>query len=155
MNTIYLVRHGDYTHDGGGLTMKGVKQAIEIGLHLDNVSTQPYIIYTSPILRARMTADHIAQHIDSIALIKLDQLREIESGESWDELAERAKTALGIATISIECDIVIVSHRALIQAMLSPILGKQPRDIAIEKGHVYELSTSGEMKVKYEDRWGT
>jgi len=54
----------------------------------------------------------------------------------------------------VACDAIVVTHRAIIQAIMSEILVKDPNQIIILKGQVYQLSTSGTILAQYEDRWG-
>ena len=155
MSKLYLVRHGHYDHKDGCLTIAGVKQAITIGSTIGGFKTDvQYMIYTSPILRAKVTADLIGQHVNKLNVIVTDLLREIETGESWEELKRRAMVAFRMAAVHVACDAIVVTHRAVIQAIMSEILVKDPNQIIILKGQVYQLSTSGTILAQYEDRWG-
>lgn len=136
------------------MTIEGVKQAITIGRTIVGLKGNiVYMLYASPVRRARMTADLIAQHVNPLNIIYTDLLREIEEDESWQALKHRAMIAFRMAAIHISCDSIIVSHRAVIQAIMSEILVKAPEQIVIEKGQVYELSTSGTVLARYEDKW--
>ena len=153
MNKIYVIRHGDYTHDDGSLTENGKEQARQLGGYLGFDPNHSYVIYTSPIQRAFETAEIIATRVKTVGFIPIEMLREIVDGETFEELEWRAKIALRMAMNHVACDAIIVSHRALIQAMLHDILKKPWKEIQIEKGQGYELSTEATADIRYEDRF--
>ena len=84
---LHLVRHCDVANPNGvlyghlpdfGLSERGVRQAHALGRHL---SARPVAqIYTSPLLRARQTADVIGSHLDGVPVAATDDLTEAEFG---------------------------------------------------------------------------
>ncbi len=66
------------------LTAEGLKQAKKLARHLSNEKN--VVIYSSPLLRARKTAQSVAQQLGSDIIVD-QQLTEVQSG-SWDGLIE-------------------------------------------------------------------
>jgi broad specificity phosphatase PhoE len=145
---IYIVRHGDYSHSGGDLTALGIKQAIEVGKHIVR-DTRKYLILTSPIKRAKQTAEYINQTLMAKDFIVVDSLREIEKGETEEELKERAWISFLLASGFEKYDVVLVSHRALIQAMLSNISKKESKVFIVEKGDIYYVNIKSEITINH------
>ena len=152
VNRLYFVRHGDYNHSDGSLTVRGAAQAVAIGARLAELDRK-YVIFTSPYTRTAETASIIASCVDSLDVIEKQSLREHLSGETREELLDRAYAMNRIIGESRTHDVVIVSHRDVLMAMLESLLNEDPRKIRLDKGTVYELSNS-DGSVRYEDRWG-
>src|SRR3989442_10228792 len=83
----YLVRHCDVLNPRGvlygylpgfPLSEKGVRQAHHLGRYL--AATPARRIYTSPLLRARQTADIIASHLEGAQVIETGDLTEARFG---------------------------------------------------------------------------
>jgi broad specificity phosphatase PhoE len=158
MDRIYIARHGDYIHGGphdGELSEWGKKQAEAIGATLADM-WESYIIFSSPYKRCVMTANIIAKHIKPYEHLETKLLREFtgKDGEDYVQMAHRAMVAFQLATGFENYDVVLVTHRAIIQVIMGLILDEDPPVVKIEKGQVYEVSTKGEIRVRYEDRWG-
>jgi probable phosphoglycerate mutase len=151
MSVLIMIRHGESTanvqrivsHDHGSypLTEKGRAQASVVGEELMGLRLGE--IYSSPILRARETADIIASKIGCEVVID-DRIRERSFGrlnnkkvdsinwkvllaegtyegvESWDEISRRADDFLQERCGEI---IVMVSHYDPIRVILSKQLG--------------------------------
>ena len=155
MNKLYLVRHGDYTHKDGSLTKKGRAQSRAIGEFLaERKDRQKYAIIYSPYPRTKETAEIIRGYVDEDIFLESESIREVEKGEELEEIKDRSLSTFAIATTYIGRDVIIVSHRYIIQQMLGPVLGHDPKVFNIQKGQVYELTITGPGKARYEDRWG-
>jgi len=152
MNNLYFVRHGDYRHSDGSLTERGVAQSEKIGRYLAG-RDRKYIILTSPYTRAKETANIIASHVNHLDVIEMALLKEHFPGEPYNELQDRAIIAYRVMPVIANYDVIAVSHRAVLRVILSPLLHKEPKEIKIDKGMVYEFSNKN-GKVRYEDRWG-
>jgi broad specificity phosphatase PhoE len=86
---LLLIRHGQAVHnlegrwEGWGtaqLTEEGERQAQAVARRLASWSPPLACLYTSPLLRARQTADPIAHRVGTMP-IALDGLREIDFGQ--------------------------------------------------------------------------
>lgn len=84
---LHLVRHCDVRNPEGvlyghlpdfGLSEKGIRQANVLGHHLATTTVRE--IYTSPLLRARETAEIIASHLEGVPITVTDDLIEAEFG---------------------------------------------------------------------------
>lgn len=99
---IYLIRHGQSLGNAGGflqgtldyeLSDLGIRQAQALGGWLDGRGLKPSAIYTSPLKRALMTAEVLADNLGMAGLIPREELREYNAGElegiSYDEMLAR------------------------------------------------------------------
>ena len=152
MNTLFFVRHGDYSHKDGSLTQHGTIQSEVIGLKLAG-RDRKYIIFTSPYTRATQTAKIIAAHINPFDVIEMEILKEHFPGEPYEELQERAYVTRRVTGGVMTYDVVIVSHRAVLRAIIHPLLNEDPKEIKIDKGMVYQFRNN-DGKTRYGGRWG-
>jgi broad specificity phosphatase PhoE len=147
MSKIYLVRHGDYDHKTGGLTPKGADQATSIGIFLGKREAGR-IILTSPYPRTVQTARHISSYVRCIDLVETKLLREFTGqGEEWLEMASRALIAMNMAIGAKNCDVIVVSHQAVLQVMIAEITGKDAKSIRIPKGALYEIDAKTFIRI--------
>lgn len=88
MTDLLLIRHGQATHnleqrwEGWGataLTEEGQRQAEALAERLASSATNIAHLYTSPLLRARQTAQPIARRLGLIPVVH-EGLREIDFG---------------------------------------------------------------------------
>jgi len=147
MSKVYLVRHGDYEHKSGGLTSKGADQATSIGILLGKREKE-YILMTSPYPRTVQTAQHIRNYIKCVAFIENQLLREYLGSEDWVRMEERASIALNMAYGVQKCDVIIVSHQAVLQIMVGEITGRDAKSIRIPKGTVYEIEVKTFVRIR-------
>ncbi|TMC49841.1 MAG: histidine phosphatase family protein [Chloroflexi bacterium] len=86
---LYLVRHCDVHNPGRvlygflpgfGLSEKGVTQAHALGRHLAQQPPPIAQIYTSPLQRARETAEILASHLDGVPVVSTEELIEARFG---------------------------------------------------------------------------
>jgi probable phosphoglycerate mutase len=109
---LLLIRHGETAHNadgrlstaapGGPLSEKGVEQAAQIAARLSSASLEA--IYTSPLIRARQTAEAIAARAGLTAVV-VDELAEISTGELDGRADEEAFDSLNLALDAwCQCD---------------------------------------------------
>ncbi len=89
MTDLLLIRHGEATHNlsarwegssAASLTEKGILQAKAVARRLTSWETPVCHLYSSPIPRARQTADWIARGV-GLSVVADPQLREIDFGQ--------------------------------------------------------------------------
>jgi phosphohistidine phosphatase len=89
---IFILRHGPATHECGpdgtdasrSLTREGKEQVRQVARAMKHLEVLPAIILTSPLVRARQTAEIAAQQLNLAA----DQLRETDSLKPGSDPAE-------------------------------------------------------------------
>ena len=148
---LYLIRHGqtDWNLEGRfqgrediELNQKGIQQATECGQAINDIPFKAVI--TSPLKRARKTAEIIAAEIKTNKIIVDEAITERDfkkvsgmtpqereafyaSGEKddkepWDDLCKRMLSSVKkYARLYKNCNIVMVSHGATINAVLSAL----------------------------------
>ena len=87
MARVYLVRHGEaigYDDSDPGLSELGVTQARIVAGRLDEIVGAPIDIVTSPLRRARQTAQPLAERWSTPARV-VDAVRELPSPGSHSE----------------------------------------------------------------------
>src|SRR5690242_10734923 len=92
MNTIYFVRHGEnpanltreFSHHrvDYGLTLAGIRQAHETAAYFRNQGIDA--VYTSPLKRARETAEIIGEAL-GLPVLEREDFREVNTGRLEDE----------------------------------------------------------------------
>jgi broad specificity phosphatase PhoE len=93
---VYLIRHGEATgYEGAdpGLSALGVSQARQVAQRLDEIVGAPIDVMTSPLRRARETAQPLAERWSIDALI-VDAVRELPSPGSHSERRPWLRAAL-------------------------------------------------------------
>jgi phosphohistidine phosphatase SixA len=141
--TIHILRHADAIRQKPRpLSGLGIEQAHQIGIKLANPECE-HLILTSPYHRTSQTADIIAMYVDTISVETLDLLREHESGEVREMMIIRARTALEIISSLHKFNPIVISHRAVIQAMVSEFYPVSPERIECPKAGGFILSTNG------------
>lgn len=154
---LILVRHGRTAANAAGLLQGrmdpaldevGNAQAARIGEFLRSTSTEPPVVMSSPLLRARQTAAHIADDVtiddrwqeiaygiyegrpladvsaSQWARWRADDHFALEGGESLAALLARVRPALDdLLALAAERDVVVVSHVSPIKAAIAWALG--------------------------------
>ena len=154
---LILVRHGRTAANAAGLLQGrmdpaldevGNAQAAQIGAFLRSTSTEPPVVMSSPLLRARQTAAHIADDVtiderwqeiaygvyegrpladvgaSQWARWRADDHFALEGGESLAALLARVRPALDdLLVLAAERDVVVVSHVSPIKAAIAWALG--------------------------------
>lgn len=96
MARIYLVRHGEATDYAGpdpGLSGLGASQARQVARRLDEIVGAPIDLVSSPLRRARETAQPLAERWSTEALV-VDAVRELPSPGSPIERRPWLRAAL-------------------------------------------------------------
>ncbi|MCK9485396.1 MAG: histidine phosphatase family protein [Dehalococcoidia bacterium] len=146
--TLILVRHAESTGNSGGtiqgwtdteLTEVGRAQAVAVAQRLAAMS--PVAIYSSPLARARETADAVAQ-VSGLAAVELDDLRERYYGQAqgltWTEASVRwpAQAAhdrdWATAVPDVES---LAALRARAVAVVSGLMNQHRDDVAVCVSH--------------------
>ncbi|MBI4866959.1 MAG: histidine phosphatase family protein [Candidatus Wallbacteria bacterium] len=130
---IFLVRHGqavsnlsreysEWVHGPDGLTPLGLMQARQAARALLAVMRPGYRLISSPLERARQTAEILAEGVAPDATLYLDErLQEKTPSESFDDAARRAWQALW--DHSSQGGVLCVTHGHVIQALAALSLG--------------------------------
>ena len=141
MNRLYLLRHGiavpqgaaDFLDDDRPLTAKGEKRMRAIGAHLRALELAPEAIVTSPLPRARKTAEIVAGELGlSERLEEADALR-----------ADRGATSIRDWIVGrAEQSLMIVGHNPSFSDLVGLlVLGEHaPRLVELKKGGIAALS---------------
>jgi broad specificity phosphatase PhoE len=99
--TVYLVRHGETDKNAAQiaigqrtdarLTTKGIGEAERVGAWFKSHKPDITVVWSSPLQRARMTAEHIARSIGAM-IYERDELKEIDMGAVDGLTTEQAKS---------------------------------------------------------------
>ena len=99
---IYIVRHGQSTANAEKvlqgwadypLSQEGILQARVTGRYLVNSGVNLKAIYTSPLTRARRTAEEIARRFrPAVEVTAFDEFKEVDIGTLTDMPIEEART---------------------------------------------------------------
>lgn len=178
--TIYLVRHGadDNTKRGGWsnqpLTEKGLKQSEELARKLKYGNCNAEIIYSSDLLRARQTAEILAQHLNleveynaefrevnngdlagmdneladklypNLYWRKLEWEQHYPNGESPKEFYERIKSAWEKLIKSNHKNVILVSHGGVINVIMHLVNCAEYSNMNI----TYKVGTADFLKIE-------
>lgn len=177
---IYLVRHGadDNTVRGGWsnhpLTNKGIKQSLELAEKLKASKCNAEIIYSSDLLRAKQTAEILANHLN-LEIAYNQGFREVNNGDlagmdnnlanklypdlfwknlKWEqqypngespkEFYERVKTALDNLIKTDNESIILVTHGGVINVIMHIVNQEEYSN----KRHSYKIGNADYIKVK-------
>ena len=129
---LYFVRHTSAADNAATdskrpLTRQGEEEARRVGAALSGLNVRPSRIYSSPLLRARQTADLIASELGFDG-----------PTESLDELANGATTSSLIKALSPTSDeTILVGHMPSLAEHVAAIVGaKSPAEFTFGKGSV-------------------
>jgi phosphohistidine phosphatase SixA len=144
---LVLVRHGkpNYESDRRELSDEGKRQAHETACVLARKGIEPDIILCSPILRARQTAEVLAETFAASKLIEDKRLREVEA-----EMDVRRGIRAAIAGLDeTRRTAFIVSHKDLLAAAAMALTGQflafdyaQAEIISCREGSWNEIAAS-------------
>ncbi|MGH7793921.1 MAG: phosphohistidine phosphatase SixA [Candidatus Binatia bacterium] len=124
---LYLMRHGiavpaddpSVVHDGDRpLTRKGIKRTRKAARGMRRLSIPFDVILTSPVLRARQTADIVAGELDAEALVK--EISSLAPESTVDQLL------FGLTRFQNHEHLLLVGHEPLLSNALAVLLGGQP-----------------------------
>lgn len=150
---LFILRHGEAgvrmidaaKDDGRALTANGRAEIREIGKSLKKSGIAASQIVTSPLRRARETAEIVA-HALKIPLL-----------EEWDELkpdGDRESLYRKLARIEKSSTLVVVGHEPYLTSMIGEIIGAPNARLSLKKGGLAKLRiTSSAPHVSGELRW--
>jgi phosphohistidine phosphatase len=154
MTHLYIVRHGiaalpgtpGIPDDERLLTSKGEKRVRQIARGLARLDLKLDRIVTSPLPRARATAEIIADELDSRKLLEISNVLQTGSSAATVERWLRERT---------EERLMIVGHNPTLSDLLSLlVLGStQPLICDLKKGGVAALGQKGGARDLYELHW--
>ena len=131
---LYLMRHGialpaddpSVAHDGDRpLTPKGIKRTRKAARGLRRLNIPFDVILTSPVLRARQTADAVAGELGAEALVK--EISSLAPESTVDHLL------FGLTRYKNHEHLLLVGHEPLLSNALSHLLGgKSARSVHVE-----------------------
>ncbi|MBM4402448.1 MAG: histidine phosphatase family protein [Candidatus Cloacimonetes bacterium] len=164
---IYFIRHGESIDDtenryGGWadfpLTQKGIEQARETGKKLKNQGVTADIILTSPLLRAKQTAEEISKFLGlSVELfvylkerntygllsgLKKDEAAEkypqlasayeneqpVDGFEPYEQFLQRVKKLIELLPTLGYETVICVTHGKLLKALLNDVIGVEAKE---------------------------
>lgn len=163
MVQLYILRHGEAGKRmaaGGGataaardseraLTVAGRKEVEEIAGALSKLGIEPDLVATSPLKRARQTADIAAKRLK----VKKGGLAE------WDELKPEGKRAdlyKKLAQFKPDSAVMIVGHEPQLSAVIAEVVfgTPAPGKIVLKKAGLAKVTvTSFQPSLKGELRW--
>jgi phosphohistidine phosphatase len=134
LNTLYIVRHG-IAEDSLGkpdaereLTSEGCEKVTENGKHLKNHGVRPGVIISSPYLRARQTAQILADELGYKGEIHLDdRITPMGRYEGFSELFTEYRN---------ESHIMIVGHEPNVSELTARICAQGQLRMDFKKGAV-------------------
>jgi phosphohistidine phosphatase len=131
---LYLMRHGialpaddpSVAHDGDRpLTPKGIKRTRKAARGLRRLNIPFDVILTSPVLRARQTADAVAGELGAEAVVK--EISSLAPESTVDHLL------FGLTRYKNHEHLLLVGHEPLLSNALSHLLGgKSARSVHVE-----------------------
>jgi phosphohistidine phosphatase len=154
MNELLIVRHGIAVEPGTvgiadaerPLTPKGVKRMRQVAEGLFKLDLKLDRIVTSPLPRARQTAEIVAEALDALELVEVSNVLQAGTAaatiERW--LRERSEERL-----------MIVGHNPTLSDLVSLlVLGStQPEICDLKKGAVAALTGTGTTKNLFDVNW--
>ena len=150
---IFILRHGEAGNrmtvvekdSERPLTPEGRTEIQEIAKSLKTVGLQTDRIYTSPLRRARETAEIAAKALN------------IRTLEEWDELkpdGSRAELYRKLARLEQSSRPILVGHEPYLTSMIGEIIGTTSAKIVLKKGGVGKVRiTSFTPRISGELRW--
>jgi phosphohistidine phosphatase len=132
---VFILRHAEAAQQGASdadrpLTDKGVKQAKTVGRFCAEHDIKPYLIISSPLLRARDTAQIVAGSLKGKVEIKID-----------DSLRPGMDTERGLALLEKQSvnAVMLVGHEPDLSAFCAALLGAKNEAIHLRKAGLVEI----------------
>ena len=137
---VYLVQHGIPKHEEEDprrpLSSQGIEEVKRVAEHLSRAGIRVTDIYHSGKLRARETAEILAERLMPEGLNEAEGLKPLDDPALWAERIEKAST-----------DIMLVGHLPHLQKLSSLLItgDQEKRVIAFRQGGVVclEIDTEG------------
>ena len=152
---LYILRHGEAgkailngsKDSERSLTIAGQEEIVEVGKAFERLGLKFDFVATSPLKRARQTADIIA------LVLKVKKA----SMEEWDELKPEGKIGSlyhKLSQFKPESSILVVGHEPYLSTMISNIVfGDGTGRIVLKKAGVAKINITFHPKIKGELRW--
>lgn len=154
MKELYILRHGiavphgtpGVAEDDRPLTAKGELRMKEIGRCLAAIGLEPQRIVTSPLPRARRTAQIVAQELHQVE--RLEIATELTAGENAQSIA-------GWLSTRSESRLMIVGHNPAFSDLISLLLtgGVGTLTCELKKGGIAALLNSPHRGAGYRLGW--
>jgi phosphohistidine phosphatase len=154
MNELYILRHGiavphgtpGVADDDRPLTPKGEERMKEIGRGLAEIDLEVDRIITSPLPRARRTAQIVAQELDLVDRLETSEVLRADSDASTIRDWLRART---------ENRLMIVGHNPAFTELVGLLLVGDAGTLPLElkKGGIAALSVSAISGPRYTLEW--
>lgn len=151
---LIILRHGDagartanpVEDNGRGLTHKGKKEVRQVAKALEEMNMDIRYMASSPLKRARETAEIVASVLDMN-----------EDLELWDELKPEEETSIlldRLGKLKEDSNVLIIGHEPCLSILISVLVsGKKTSRISLKKAGAAKLSVeylipkpSGELK---------
>jgi phosphohistidine phosphatase len=136
---IYILRHGiavergtpGYKRDGDRpLTEEGVEKMRQIAKTMREMDLQFDVIFSSPYVRAKATADIVAETLGENVTLTDSLLPEADPAELIDEINDEKPQR-----------VLLVGHEPDLSALISTLIcGKRNADIELKKGGLAKLT---------------
>jgi len=136
---IYILRHGiavergtpGYKRDGDRpLTEEGVEKMRQIAKAMREMDLQFDVIFSSPYVRAKATADIVAETLGENVTLTDSLLPEADPAELIDEINDEKPQR-----------VLLVGHEPDLSALISTLIcGKRNADIELKKGGLAKLT---------------
>jgi len=136
---IYILRHGiavergtpGYKRDGDRpLTEEGVEKMRQIAKAMREMDLQFDVIFSSPYVRAKATADIVAETLGENVTLTDSLLPEADPPELIDEINDEKPQR-----------VLLVGHEPDLSALISTLIcGKRNADIELKKGGIAKLT---------------
>ena len=156
LNELYIMRHGIAVEPGTlgipdderPLTSKGVKRMREIARALRRLDLKLDRIVTSPLPRARLTAEIVADALDAHAQLEIADILHVRTDSAMIQGWLRDRT---------EEHLMIVGHNPSLSDLVSRLVLGSPevetRICDLKKGGIASLVPSSISTDRYELRW--
>lgn len=153
---LYILRHGEASKpisnaskdSERALTVAGQEEVMQVAQALDKLGVRFDFVATSPLKRARQTADAVAK----IFNVKKGSL------EEWTELKPEGKTRElyhKLSQFKLESSVLVVGHEPYLSTMISEIIFDAGTGrIVLKKAGLAKITmTTFHPKIKGELRW--
>lgn len=143
MAAIYLLRHAEaaphkdprYRHDADRpLTEEGAAKMRKAAHGMKKIGLQFDRIVTSPFVRARETAEIVAEVLKETDRLSLDEA--LASGARWDKV----KKALAAGPAKYADSVLLIGHEPDFSKMTADIIGASRTSITFKKGSLAAIA---------------
>jgi phosphohistidine phosphatase len=137
---VYLLRHGTAEERPAGgkddrdraLVKKGRQQCRQVAALLRRLGVKPEVVLTSPLLRARQTAEAVARGM-SLSVVPVEEPRLAPGGSATEALKAVVNRRY------LQGPILAVGHEPLLSEMAAALLGTPDLRLELRKGGLIEM----------------